>query len=74
MKDSFSYHSSYLHPIFSTIYFEKGAGVVGAVGKISTFRPQGPRFDPNLFRDLNICATFFSAYANSAFHPSWVGK
>ena len=29
------------------------AGVIGAVGKISAFRPQGSQFD--------ICATFFSA-------------
>ena len=29
------------------------AGMVGAVGKISAFRPQGPQFDPRLCRDLN---------------------
>ena len=29
------------------------AGMVGAVGKISAFRAQGPRFDPRLCRDLN---------------------
>ena len=29
------------------------AGVVGAVGKISALRPQGPQFDPRLCRDLN---------------------
>ena len=37
------------------------AGMVGAVGKISAFRPQGPLFDSRLCRDSNICATFFSA-------------
>ena len=35
------------------------AGVVGAVGKISNFWPQGSRFVPRLCRDSNICATFF---------------
>ena len=35
-------------------------GLVGAVGKISAFRPQGPQFDPLLCRNLNICVTFFS--------------
>ena len=33
----------------------------GAVGKISTFQQQGPRFDPRICRDLNICVTFFTA-------------
>ena len=28
-------------------------GVVGAVGKIPVFRPQGPQFDLRLCRDLN---------------------
>ena len=37
------------------------AGVVGAVGKISAFQLQGSRIDPRLSRDLNICASFFSA-------------
>ena len=36
--------------------------MVGAVGKISAFRPQGPQFDPG------------SAKATSAFHPFEVGK
>ena len=27
--------------------------MVGAVGKISAFRPQGPQFDPQLCCDLN---------------------
>ena len=30
------------------------AGMVGAVGKISAFRPQGLQFDPG-----SVCATFF---------------
>ena len=34
--------------------------MVGAVGKISAFQPQGPQFDPRLCQDLNICQTFFS--------------
>ena len=34
---------------------EKGAGVVGTVGKISAFGPQGSWFDSV------ICATFLSA-------------
>ena len=38
------------------------------------FRPQTPQFDPRLCRDLNICATFFSAQANSDFHPPGVVK
>ena len=50
------------------------ASIIGAVGKISAFRLQGPQFDSWFFPDLNICATFFSAKANSAFHPSAVGK
>ena len=29
------------------------AGVVGAVGKIPAFQPQGPRFDPRLCQELN---------------------
>ena len=32
--------------------------VVGAIGKISAFRPQGPRYDSRLCRDSNICVTF----------------
>ena len=32
---------------------DPGAGMVGAVGKISAFRPQGPQFDSRLCRDLN---------------------
>ena len=35
------------------------AGVVGAVGKMSAFRPQGSQFD--LCRDSKIIVTFFSA-------------
>ena len=38
------------------------AGIVGAVGKTSAFRPQGAQFDSRLCRDLNICATFFPAF------------
>ena len=30
-----------------------GAGLVGAVGKISTFRPKGPQFDPGFCRNLS---------------------
>ena len=37
------------------------ADVVGAVGKVSAFRPQGPQFDPRLCQDSKICAIFFSA-------------
>ena len=48
--------------------------MVGAVGKISALRPQNPQFDPRLCQDLNICETFFSAYANSACHPSGIGE
>ena len=29
------------------------AGMVGAVGKITAFRPHGPQFDSRLCRDLN---------------------
>ena len=36
------------------------AGLVSAVGKISTFQLQGPRFEPSLCRDLNICVTIFT--------------
>ena len=38
------------------------ASIVGAVniGKISAFQPQGPQFDPQIGRDLNISANFFS--------------
>ena len=32
---------------------EKRAGVVGAVDKISAFRPQGSQFDPWFCQDLN---------------------
>ena len=28
------------------LYYYYWAGMVGAVGKISAFRPQGPQFDP----------------------------
>ena len=42
-------HSSKLLISFSS-------SVVGAVGKISAFRPQGPQFDSRLCRDLKICA------------------
>ena len=35
------------------------AGIGGAVGKISAFRPQGPQFDPRLYQDLNIFVTSF---------------
>ena len=38
--------------------------MVGAVGKISAFRTQGPQFDPRLFLDINICAT--------SFPPNWL--
>ena len=34
-------------------YFGSKAGMVGAVGKISAFQPQGPQFDPLLCQDLN---------------------
>ena len=30
-----------------------GAGLIGAIGKISAFRSQGSQFDPRLCRDLN---------------------
>mgnify|MGYP001793706266 CR=1 FL=1 len=35
--------------------------MVGAVGKVSAFQPQGPQFDPPLCQDLSICRIFFSA-------------
>ena len=46
---------------FIVIVNEASVTVVGAVGKISAFRPQGPQFETRLCRDLNLCATFFSA-------------
>ena len=46
----------------------------GAIVKIFAFQPQGPQFDSRLRQDSNICATFFSAKAKSAFHSSRVGK
>ena len=55
---------SYFNGHYDEIWWNYGknrAGVVGAIGKISVFRPQGPRFDPRLCQDSNICATFFSA-------------
>ena len=35
-----------------------------------------PNSTPQLYRELNLCGNviFFSVYANSAFHPSEVGK
>ena len=42
--------------------------------KISAFQPQGPGFKSRRCRVLNICVTFFSAKADSAFHPYGVGK
>ena len=31
--------------------------VLGAVGKITAFQPQGPQFDSQRWLDLNICST-----------------
>ena len=39
--------------IFDRSVSKYRAGMVGAVGKISAFRPQGPQLDPRLCRDLN---------------------
>ena len=39
-------------------YILSWAGMVGAVGKISAFRPQDPQFDPRLCRDLNWLVRF----------------
>ena len=44
--------------------------MVGAVGKIFAFQPQGPQFNLRLCRDLNLWGTFFSVQANSACHLS----
>ena len=59
---------------FTSKASQSGVGTVGAVGKISAFRPQNPQFDSRFSPDLNICVTFFPELVNSAFHPSGVGK
>ena len=43
-------------------------------GKISAFQPQNPEFKSGRCRLLNICVTFFSAKADSTFHPYRVRK
>ena len=49
--------------------------MVSAVSKISAFWQQGPQFDPWPWWALNILFLWpLSALANSAFHPSGVGK
>ena len=45
--------------------------IVGTVDKISAFQPKGSQIALLIFE--NLC-DFFSTYANSAFHPSGVGK
>ena len=42
--------------------------MVGPVGKISVFRPQGPQFYPGFAEIWILCDLFFSAKAKSAFH------
>ena len=54
------------------IYYFNGS-LVGAVGYISTLRPQGPGFD-QFCRDLKLCVNLFFAKANLALRPYEVGK
>ena len=46
------------------VIISTNGGALGAVGKISDFRPQGPGF--NHHAEWNLCLTFVSAKADSA--------
>ena len=45
--------------IIKILHGEKRAGIVGAVGKIFTFQPQGPQFDPGSAEIESLCDLVF---------------
>ena len=63
-KDEQSIILVYMLINYYVINLSTNGGALGAVGKISDFRPQGPGF--NHHAEWNLCLTFVSAKADSA--------